>query len=165
MFESTQIMYAHVFMPVYIKALLFLLWKCTRASECWMCCSCCFLSTEFNWGCSTWGRFRRNLINIYKYLNGRCKEDGARLFSVVPGARTRIHGRKPEHRWFCLCGWPKTGIVCPEELCSHLLGDLQKLSGQSALGGPAWTGKWDQVVSWDPFQLQPVILWFQVHQC
>lgn len=31
------------------------------------------------------GRLMRNLINVYKYL----KEDGTRLFSVVPSGRTR----------------------------------------------------------------------------
>ena len=37
-----------------------------------------------------WG----DLINIHKYLKGKCKEDGARLFSVVPGNRRRGSGHK-----------------------------------------------------------------------
>lgn len=29
-------------------------------------------------------RFRGHLINMYKYLEGRCNGDGARLFSMMP---------------------------------------------------------------------------------
>ena len=28
-------------------------------------------------------------LNMYKYLKAGCKEDGARLFSVVPSVRTK----------------------------------------------------------------------------
>ena len=43
-------------------------------------------------------RLRGNLINAYKYLKGKCQENGAMSFSVVPSNRTRCNRHKPEHR-------------------------------------------------------------------
>ena len=43
-----------------------------------------------------------DLINVYKYLQGGCKEDRARLFSVEPSARTRGDGHKLKHSRFPL---------------------------------------------------------------
>jgi len=47
-------------------------------------------------------RLQGDLIYTYKYLQGRCQEDGAKIFSLVPSDRTRGNGHKPRHRKFHL---------------------------------------------------------------
>ncbi|KFP26655.1 hypothetical protein N325_01495, partial [Colius striatus] len=47
-------------------------------------------------------RLRGDLINIYKYLNGRCQEVGTSLFLMVSSNRTRGNGMKREHKKFHL---------------------------------------------------------------
>jgi len=47
-------------------------------------------------------RLRGDLINAYKYLQGRCRKDGARLLSVLPSHKTRDNGHKMKHRMFQL---------------------------------------------------------------
>lgn len=46
-------------------------------------------------------RLRGDLVNVYKYLRGRCQEDEANPFPVVP-SNTRNNGFKLEHRKFHL---------------------------------------------------------------
>ena len=43
-------------------------------------------------------RLEGDLINIYENLKRWSKENRARLFSVVPSARTRGGEHKPKHR-------------------------------------------------------------------
>ena len=47
-------------------------------------------------------RLRGDPITAYKYLKGGCREDGARLFSMLASDRTRSNGHKVKHKKFHL---------------------------------------------------------------
>ena len=47
-------------------------------------------------------RLRGDLTKGYKYLQGECQEDGARLCSLVPSDRTRGNGHRLQHKKFLL---------------------------------------------------------------
>ena len=95
-------------------------------------------------------RLRGDPIDVYKYLKGRCKEDGARLFSVVPCARTRGNGCKlKKDRRYCLNGRKH---FCAVRVTEHryrlpigarvFFGDVQNLSGHGPGAGrlaPGWS--------------------------
>ncbi|KAK4830908.1 hypothetical protein QYF61_014107, partial [Mycteria americana] len=70
-------------------------------------------------------------MNVYKYLVGGSKEDGGRLFSVVPSDNTQGIVHELTYRKFHLiikrlffvhvCDWATTGTGFPERLwCLHL---------------------------------------------
>lgn len=119
------------------------------------------------------GRLMRDLKDIYKYMKGEHKEDGARLCSEVPSARTRGNGHKLTHRRFPLnirkhlgffyCKGDQALTQVAQGGCGiSILGDTQKPSGRDpgplALSGSAWAGRLDALISGAPFQLQPFCL-------
>ena len=72
-------------------------------------------------------RIRGHLLNVYKYLQGGCEAERARLRSVVPSDRTTGSGHKLKHRrvhlnmrkyFFTLWVWPSIAKGCPERLWS-----------------------------------------------
>lgn len=78
-------------------------------------------------------RFMGDLINVCKYLKGVCKEDEARLSSVMLSARSR----SKEHKLECKRFRQEAFCAHLEMLWSFLLGDIKKLRccpGQPVLG-------------------------------
>lgn len=112
-------------------------------------------------------RLRGDLSNVYKYLKGGYK-DGARLFSMVSSVRTRRNGHLQHRRHCqnfrkCILTVGVTGLeqVAQGPCRVSLLKATQKPSGlcrqQLALGGPAWSGVFYQMICslattlWFPF--------------
>jgi len=104
-----------------------------------------------------------HLPHVYKHLKGEFKQDGARLFSVVPSDRTRDNGHKLKHRRCCLnirkhffyCESDQALAQLAQGGCEALtLRDIQNPTWHSpqqlALGHPA--GGLDQMPSRHLFQ-------------
>ncbi|KAK4826044.1 hypothetical protein QYF61_003943 [Mycteria americana] len=66
-------------------------------------------------------RLEGDLMNIYKYLKGGCKEDRARVFSVVPSGMTRGSGHKLKHRRASLFHWHRLPREILESLSPEIL--------------------------------------------
>ena len=106
-------------------------------------------------------RLGGELVSVHKCLKGGCREDGVRLFAVVPRDRTRGNGRKLEHRRFLL-EIRKRFLYCESDGALALLeqglaqGDLQRSLWTSAILG-SLAGAFPQcckgrVLLWQPLE-------------
>jgi len=69
-----------------------------------------------------------DLLNVYEYLKGRCQEDEAKLFSVVPSDRTSGNRHKLKDRKFHLnLEGQSTGIGCPGGFVESLSLEIFKI--------------------------------------
>lgn len=115
--------------------------------------------------CSSCGReYREDLINVYDYLKGGCKELTAGPFwwsSVRQKAQNTGDSIWMSGNSFSLWEWPSTGPGCPERLRS-LLGYSGHSHGKLAVHGPVWAGGWTKLLSETPSNFNSS-LWIQ--QC
>lgn len=119
-----------------------------------------------------WG----DLIHIYKYTKAGCKEDGARLFPLVPSDRTRGHGHK---LWRFPLNIRKHVVTVRvtkhwhkllRKVCgASILGDTPKLcghgAGQLTVGDPAWAMGLDQMIPTGPCQTPSVVSFSNTEKC
>jgi len=100
-------------------------------------------------------RLRGDLRNAYKYFQGGCQEDGARLFSVMPSDRTKGQRAQTEaeevpseHEEELIHSEGDGALAQAAQGGCGLSssGDIQELPGRSpvqpAVGDPASAGGW-----------------------
>lgn len=114
-----------------------------------------------------WG----DLNHVYENLKGGYKEEGARLFSVIPSARTRDSGHKMGRRRFCVtirkhfCALQVTLVQISKRGCGISFLEISKSCLNVVLGTLLWVSLLEQGVGQMdpdvPSDLSyPVILWF-----